>query len=192
MRDRFHPEKRPGEVFVCNVESRGSMSWTHHRMFVFDYKTGEPLPTGIDAIGLKTRRAGVVATNIFGETLGDFEPVFAQRSEVDAWLSAVGTSGGTVKPSPEEVLAEFNNDTIAEAARRLFEDEEFKPAVAHLFCNTYKRSIDRLMAKGDYVQLAKAAMMSCDDQAILDFDDRVMDAWLKAAEEIAARPRMGR
>jgi len=182
MRDKYHPEKRPGEVFLCSVETQEYLD----RICGFDKPRGmDRRERGINAIGWKTRRAGERAFNIFGVPTRDLEPVFVQRSEIE-------TRGGIFKLSPEEVLAKFGDEIIAEAARRLFEDEDFKPAVAHLICDTYMNEIERLMAEGNYVQLARAAMMSNGGGMVFDSEDRVMDAWYKAAEEIAARPRMGR
>lgn len=185
MRDKYHPEKRPGEIFLCCVETKEFLE-SRYRIRDFNERSGiNRRERGINAIVWKTRRAGNQAFNIFGVLTRGLEPVFVQRSEIEA-------SGGIVKLSPEELLAKFDDETIAEAARRLFEDEEFKPAVAHLLCDTYMNEIERLMAEGNYVQLARAAMQTSGGGTVFDSEDRVMDAWLKAAEEIAARPRLGR
>lgn len=184
MRDSYHPEKLPGEVFLSNVDTEAYLN-SFDRFRSYEEMYGGYRSRGIDGTGWASRRAGLQAFSIFGEPLKDSEPVFVQRSEMEA-------DGIEIKPSAEEVLAEFDEETIAEAARRLFEDEDFKPAIAHLFCDTYMDAIERLMAEGNYIQLAKAAMKSSGGGRVFDSDDRVLTAWYEAAEQIAARPRMGR
>lgn len=60
--NQYHPELRPGEMFLTNESSQEFF----------------------DQIVYKTKRAGNVAYDIYGKPVEGLFPIFAQRSEVEA------------------------------------------------------------------------------------------------------------
>jgi len=136
-RDQDHPEKRPGEMHMGNVDESTYTCNTLTRDHV--------------VIPYQTARRGQQAYDCFGAPMSGAFPLFISRDEYRS-------VGGVIEPSIDDTMRDFAPEAVLESARRMVENAEFKDVMAHLLEKKYFADVAAaLAASKQYVAIVRAA-----------------------------------